>query len=183
MKQSRSLLGLGLVFVALVVLVIVQSEQPTPNISAGSTAAAAQRVFTGWTATDVLALKWWSPLRENEITLNRNNDGSWRVSGSTQPVDENFASASLATVARLPYNQIIEGVDAERYEEYGLTEEGVELVIQIILLDGRTHAVLVGGATPLAGAGFYALVDDKPEIYVIPAEPVAFLMYYLDKFE
>ena len=87
------------------------------------------------------------------------------------------ASAIARTFALLPYGRSINIVADTDLSAYGFTETP-HLLFQIILVDGGGHVIAVGGLTP-DGSAYYALVDERDEIFLLERGPVDFLDGYI----
>jgi hypothetical protein len=79
-------------------------------------------------------------------------------------------------MALLPYVGIVTAADAD-ITLYGFQPEGI-LSLEIALADGATHAVAIGYRTPTA-SGYYAFVDDRPELYILDRAPIDYLISQL----
>jgi hypothetical protein len=50
--------------------------------------------------------------------------------------------------------------------------------VEFVQVDGTSHALAIGFRTP-SETGYYALVDNRPEIYILERAPVDFLISVL----
>jgi len=111
------------------------------------------------------------------MTLVRTTEG-WQMVEIDQAIDQDVAESLATTAAILPYVQQIQNADETAFASYGLTTETLQILIKVILEDGTQHGVAVGYPTA-DGFGFYAVVDEREAVYVVPREPINFLAVYL----
>lgn len=183
MRKHRGLI-LGLIaFVVLLALAFLQSQQgpllrpapvqPTPR----PTSAAPEdsgRLFTGWTAADVFALRLQDPHTGATRTIQRNEAGNWFITERPQAqLDQQIADTIINTIAIMPVLLTLADIDPTTYDQYGLTDDNVFILAQVILPD-REHVVAIGDVTPDA-RGHYALADDREAVYIVDARAVAYL--------
>lgn len=190
MKQNRSLLLLLLAFIILAGIALVQNQSlstPRPVATAVPSATSEpsinldQRIFADLDASAIVAWQVMDPLTQATMTFTRLDENLWESLEVGIEVDQQVANQLTFTAAVLPYLRILPDVGSERYAEYGLTVEDAYLLLSILLEDNSQHAVLIGDVTPERN-GHYALVDDRTEVYVLDARPVAFLTIYLRQF-
>ena len=99
-------------------------------------------------------------------------------------LNQNVLIAIVRTVLELSYTNTV-GIDSDtQLAEYGLTESRAQLFIQILLSTGEGHFIVVGAATPRRTA-YYALVDDRDQIFLVgnSPDPVGFLLHYLNEYQ
>ena len=62
---------------------------------------------------------------------------------------------------------------------------GALIVVSAVMKDESLHTLMVGNpvSTDSTTRGFYTVVDDREEIYIIPPEPILYLVQYLEAFE
>jgi hypothetical protein len=102
-------------------------------------------------------------------------DGVWTAPGSLGTLDTAQAEAVARTMVLLPYNDVLlEAPTEASLPDFGFTPEGV-LSIEILLTDGGAHAVAVGFRTPTEDT-YYALVDDRPDLYLLERGAVDYLI-------
>jgi len=77
------------------------------------------------------------------------------------------------------------GVKPSEYSQFGLSPTDALLVVTAVMLDGSYHTFVVGNpvSTDANTKGFYAVVDDNAEVYILPQPPVFYLVKYLQAFE
>ncbi len=176
MKRRSSLLIFLLVFVGLLVLTIGQNLTrvdvlPTPDVPF-------YQVFTDFVLLDVSAVRLRSPETGDTFAMAREpTTGVWQAISPEGSLNIETASAIGRTMVLLPYTRTISAPFGDDVETYGFTPEGI-LSIEIVLINGETHIVAVGYriATEL---GYYAFVDDRPELYILARAPIDYLINQL----
>ncbi|MCS6834522.1 MAG: DUF4340 domain-containing protein [Anaerolineae bacterium] len=173
MKQQRLTILLGLVFVVLAFLVL----GPALNMPATSTAvpsAETVRYVYDWPAEQILALvvdvRGVAPME-----LQR-EAGVWFSPATQALVDQQAAEGVARTLAQLPILSQLDEVPPERYAEFGLSRESLQMFIQVVRTDGTPHALVVGDRAP-DQRSYYVLVDDRPQIYQVLRDPLEFLAF------
>lgn len=155
--------------------------QPTPTQLPDSRDL--NTVFKGWTSDQVQALRLDDPRSPLDLTLTRREDGTWEFVTLAADVDQTVASQLAKTVTYLPYTDIFANVPEDEYADFGLDERGVWLLVQVVLTDDRQHVVAIGRRAPVVGGGYYALVDELPNVYVLDRGAVDYLGIYLQQFQ
>ncbi|MCK6577177.1 MAG: DUF4340 domain-containing protein [Anaerolineae bacterium] len=175
MTQRRTgLLILMVVFVGLLLLTLAQppletSHQPLTPV------APFYRVFPDLAVLDIMAMRIRSPETDDTFTLLRNEQGEWQVADRSGTLEEGAGTVLARTMALLPYTSEMQA--EPNLATYGFTPEGV-LAIEIVLVDGGSHAVAVGFRTPTE-QGYYAFVDDRPDLYILDRSAVDYLISQL----
>ncbi len=171
MKSDRRLLVIfGAVFVVLVALVLLQSqpiEEPSPY--------ADNRVFSGFTNTDVQAVRLNSPGEGLTFVLNRAVDGTWTAPEASGTLNAPVADLIARTMILLPYTSTLQ--PESDLSVYGFVPIA-GLTVEFVLTDGTTHGIVVGFRNPTE-TGYYAAVDDRVEIYILERAAVDFLISVL----
>lgn len=183
MKNRYLVMVLAVVLMALVAVAVWQAmprtSLPTTSATTGDMRDT-QTVFRGFTTEFIQALRIDDPYRDEDLILERNQEGQWRLAGrSDGTLDPLIADNIAKTVAFMPYQEIIGGIAATDYVNFGLNAESVWLQIQVILKTTETYNIAVGGLVPGSENGYYALIDDRPEIYVLNRGAVEYLEAYL----
>jgi len=190
MKNRSSLFILGGIFIALMIFTAIQMNRPravAPPAAAFDDGQIAQlenspnRIYIDWTDDDIQAVQLFSPLMDLTLTFSRLEDG-WEFPDIPRLPDQEVIQSLARTISILPFEYQIDGVQPAQYPEFGLTQNESVLFIQIIRNDGNLHIVAVGDLTSTED-GYYALVDDRREVYVIQRNAIAFLLYYLREFQ
>jgi hypothetical protein len=168
-RDRRTLLILFGVFVALALLVTLQARPP--ETSPYST----ERVFRGFSVDDIQAVRLHSEPESLTFTISRAADGAWTAPDASGRLNTDVAEVIARTMILLPYVTLLEaGDDLSVYGFVPLAGLGVEFVLS----DGTAHAVVVGFRNPTE-TGYYALVDERPEIYILERAAVDFLISVL----
>lgn len=140
-----------------------------------------QTVFRHITPEVIHALRIDDPRSERDLILENDGQGSWRLVGVPNPtaLDPVVAANIAKTVAFIPYVQILPPEDARDLAHFGLTSETFWLQIQVILTTMETRNIVVGHLVPGSRDGYYALVDERAEVYVLNRGAVDYLAVYL----
>ena len=193
MKNRGTLLALMLIFAVLTVFLVVQNSQIenhannvlTPSGLQLNEDAGIQRVYNDISESDIQAFRIEDPLTQQQITMQRNPAGEWQIpTDATLEIDQEVAEGIAKTISLMPYTDTIGGVEPDKYGEFGLNQRDALLFILFTTGDGEPHVVAIGNLTSTRD-GYYALVDDRQDIYVISREPdpIAFMLYYLNNSE
>jgi hypothetical protein len=178
--------GMLIIFLGLVAVALWQTNRQTPldnNIPATRDPLRESAIFSGWAATDIQALRIDDPFSERDVALARNPDGSWLVGDGGVTVDQTIADNVAKTVAFMPYTDIIAGLPASEFVNYGLSVESIWLQIQVILTNNEQHVIAIGGRVPVADGGYYALVDERTEVFVLNRGAVDYLGIFLQQYQ
>lgn len=196
MKAQSSLVVLGVIFVALVGLIILQGETqsggagvpPAMRVDIDTSEAEmgldivsppgdVSRIFGDLRANNIQAIRFEDARHDDALTLLRREDGDWMALELSSAINQNIAEALAQTIATLSYKDTLMNITPERYHEFGLTLDTVFLLISIIREDGEMNIVAIGRRTP-DGRAHYLLIDERDAIYTAPVEPIAFLLTY-----
>ncbi|MEL6272874.1 MAG: hypothetical protein AAFR22_23920, partial [Chloroflexota bacterium] len=177
----RLLLTLGLVFVVLVGILLLQiggvpqfGAQPTPDPFGDI-----QRVLTDFTVVDIQAVRIGSPNTGEEFLITRSSDGTWTAPDVAGTLDAEVATAIARTMVILPYSGTVPLQEDTELAQFGFVVQNPRAVsVEILLVDGSTHALFFGGLTPLQDA-FYAIVDEREQLYLVDPRAVEFLRLQL----
>jgi len=181
--KSRSLFaGMALCLVVLVAVALWQGA-PRPAPPTPTPTADLRDIFTvfeGIASADIQALRVDDPQSDRDLILERTPDGQWRLAGyDDDTLDQLIAENIARTVAFMPFVEVVPALPLERYADYGLTPEMFWLQIQAILKDGRELTIGIGAAAAIPEGGYFAVVDDRPDVYVLNRGAVDFLYIYL----
>jgi hypothetical protein len=168
----RTLSVLALVFAVLLIITVIQTAestkpQPLPF----------QRVYPEIIDDNIQAVRLRDPNTDATFTISRAADGTWIAPNQTRTLNQNTAVLIARTVALLPYDRTLLLPQASDLSDYGFNPNGM-LAVEAVLMSGETHGVLVGTLAPSA-AVYYALVDDRPEIYLLHRAAIDFLITQL----
>jgi hypothetical protein len=177
MKNNRTLLILLAVFIALAIVLAYQMSRPMLPATAPTPGVSGARVFPDLTLQGIQGIRLRSPETGATFALSRGADGAWTAPGSVGMLDPRGADGIARTMVLLPYNATLTPPPDIDMATYGFTPEGV-LSIEILLTDGGAHAVAVGYRTPTEDT-YYALVDDRPDVYLLERAAVDFLILAL----
>ncbi|MDX2160786.1 MAG: hypothetical protein SF162_05625 [bacterium] len=175
MSQRRPLLILIVAFVALLVItLIVQRVPPTSNLPAATPFYF--RVYPDLTVDDLQVVRIQDATSGEQFTIRRTPENAWATdSGGT--VVQTTADLIARTIVLLPYTQTLDLPPPEERARYGFIE-GQGLLITALLNDGSSRIIAVGAFTP-TGTSYFALVDDRTDLYVIERAAVDFLIVQL----
>lgn len=175
-NNRRTLFVLFAAFIGLAVLMLLQNNQQNASVTPTPTSDRAfLRVFPDVAVLDIASIRLLNPNSSQTFTIGRLEDGSW-----TSPdgeLEENAGTNIARTIALLPYESIVQPEDPGDLTGFGFAPSGY-MFIQVLLVDGTSHTVAVGGLTP-AGSHYFALVDDIPGVYLLVREAVAYLISQL----
>jgi hypothetical protein len=132
-------------------------------------------IFPELAAIEVSAINLYDPTSGTALTMSRGGDGRWTEDGTGREVSPALVSQLAQTLVRLSYSEMIALEADTDLEDYGFSPAG-RLYIEFLEVDGTLHAVAVGDLLPDRDAGYYALVDDRPHLYVIPRGAADFLL-------
>lgn len=172
--NRRTLIILLFIFIALAGVALLQSRltapvEETPYL----------RVFPDLAVLDIQAVRLRDPNSDLEFTISRGTDGQWTApnAAAEESLDADAASNIARTVVLLHYQRTLPLDGSTRLAEYGFAPNG-GFFIEVVLPDGNGHVVAVGA---LSGSRtvYYALVDDRQEIYLLERAPVDYLITQL----
>jgi hypothetical protein len=183
-QNRRSIAIFAVIFVVLLGVAALQGvgvslrgmfgSKPTPDPFGGM-----PRVLTDFTVLDIQAIRIGSPLTGDELLLSRAEDGRWTAPDAEGELDGETATLIARTMVLLPYLETIHIKDDTVLADFGFVSQNpLALTVEVLLVDGTTHAVFFGGLTPLQDA-FYMIVDDRNEIYLVMPQAVEFLRLQL----
>ena len=164
----RLLLVLLGVFALLLAVALYQNSQ-----QASESSLPFERVYPDLTEADLQAVRLRNPESNETFTINRSGGGTWTSPDHEGALDQSVAASIARTIVLLPYDRTLPVVGDEALSDYGFEADG-RLSIEILRVDGGTHAVLVGSRAP-SDVLYYGLVDDRAEIYLLHRGAVDFL--------
>ncbi len=188
MMQRRSLLLLVAVFGILVVAVALQSNSPqaqqqplqmlpTPSPEATVPSGTLLRIFPDLTVLDIQAIRLEDPLSGDQITLQRDSNGEWSAPDLDGELDTDAATAIARTIVLLPYERSINILSDTNMDDYGFGTQG-QFLIQFVLTNQEGHGIIIGSEAE-SEPTYYALVDNRDEIFRIERGPIDFLNQFL----
>jgi hypothetical protein len=186
MNNRRTLLALVVIFGVLVIIATLQGNPPAPGLQSSPlpspTAAIPQgtllRVFPDITVLDIQAIRILNPVTGQTFTIQRGQAGQWYAPGIEGELDSSAASGIARTIVLLPYGRSINILATTNLDDYGFGETG-QYLIQIILSNGEGHGIIIGAADA-SDPVYYALVDERDEIFRIERGPVDYLIQFLN---
>lgn len=184
MRRIPTALILLVLLGALAAVALVQNSQlagqriartPTPD------PRDVQTVFRNVFPEVIQAFRIDDPTSDRDLILENDGQGGWRLVGVPDPtaLDPVVAANLAKTVSFIPYVQILPRTDDMELAHFGLTSETFWLQIQVILTTMETRSIVVGNLVPGTRDGYYALVDDRQEIYILNRGAVEYLAVYL----
>lgn len=186
MKSSRTPLILLAIFAALVGGLLLQNAALTDSPMPIGTAAPAitplptgdlLRVFPDLAVLDIQAIRLEDSLSGDSFTMVRDDAGRWSALDQASPLDPEAATAIARTIVLLPYGRSLNIIPTTDFESFGFEPAG-GMLIQVVLWDGGGHIIAVGGLSPDAPV-YFALVDERDEIFLIERGAVDFLKRFL----
>ncbi len=180
MKSRRNLFILAAVFAILLVVTLLQNQRMVlvPGAPTPLPTGIYRRVFPQMAVLDIQAIRLENPQSGDNFTISRAADGTWTAPDSEQMLDTEVATTIAQTVVLLPYEGTVTLTEDSDLEGYGFQSDP-RLFIQVLLSNGDAHIVAIGELTPSAAA-FYALVDERDEVYLLDARAVAYLLTTLE---
>ena len=173
-KTLYSLMGL---FASLGVLVFLQTRiltPPSPTSNPASTPIVSLIRLYDWSPDALQALS----LEVRDIApLQLQRQGElWISPLSDQSINQQAVQDVAFTLSELPVIDVFDGIEPDRYGEFGLSRVDYLMIIQLVLQDGTPHALIVGQRTS-DEQGYYAIVDDRPQVYVLGRGAIEFLAF------
>lgn len=174
MTNRRGLIILAMVFVALAALLAIQNNQHPVGVTPTPTFITQNTVFNDFTVDSIQAVRLRSPETGKTFIISRTADNSWAAPESTGQLNLKEAAIIAATMVQLPYQRTLPLPAKTDLSTYGFTPEGI-LSVEILLTNGHTHVVAVGYRT-VSAESYYALVDDRSEMYLLQRPAIDYLI-------
>jgi hypothetical protein len=180
MTNRRNIIILAVVFAILVAITRLQNEQIvlSPGAPTPFPTGVYRRVFPEMAVLDIQAIRLENPLTGNTFTISRAADGTWTAPESEQTLDTDVATMIAQTVVLLPYEGTVTLTEDSDLDMYGFQSQP-RLLVQVLMSSGDAHIVAIGEVTP-SQAAFYALVDERDEVYLLDGRAVAYLVTTLE---
>lgn len=166
----RTLIVLAAVFAVLVVVNLIQTAE-----SGKPQRLPFERVYPNMDDDDVQAVRLRDPSTDSTLTITRASDGTWLTTDHEGTLNQNSAAIIARTIALLPYDRTVPQIGD--LSDYGFDPDGI-LALEAVLTSGETHGVLVGALAP-SSTVYYALVDNRLEIYLLHRAAIDFLIIQL----
>lgn len=174
MKQQRTLIILGAVLALVLIIGIAQTAlQNQPELEPTPTPNEMVTLFSGWGPKNVFAVNIYEPVAQVGLTVTRNNSGLWELVEFSGMLSQEEGDLVASTMAVFPVLRSLGTIEANRFDEYGLVQTDLTMILSVILKDGTEHSIAVGDLNATSD-GFYALVDEDPTLYVVDARPIAY---------
>ncbi len=165
---------LAVIFFAMLIVTALRSGSINPNEQQAQNEYPFARVFTTFNEDDILALRLYDPANQTGFAILRTQAGDWSAPDHEGQLDQRSAALLARTVALLPFDRVLAPPSRDELPNYGFAPTGI-LLIQVVLMDGREHAVAVGARNPDA-TSYYGLVDSRPELYLLGRPPIDYLI-------
>jgi hypothetical protein len=187
MKNSHSITVLVGLFVVLTLLVISQNTvqaPPLPPVAPSEAPASISedgsliRAFPELTVLDIQAIRLQNIASGAQLTLSRDSQGNWTAPELEGDLDNEAVTNIARTLVLLPYGRSINIVEDTDLDNYGF-ENSADLLFYILGVSGETHTIAVGDLTD-SQAAYFALIDERDEIFQIERGAVDFLRNFID---
>ncbi|MBE0689276.1 MAG: hypothetical protein IH587_04035 [Anaerolineae bacterium] len=173
-EGRRTLLVLAAIFGLLLAVTLLrnrpQDQATTPSLDD----LPFERVFPALTEGEIQAVRLQEMASDRFFTIIRDETGLWSAPDTPGVLDQEIAALIARTVVVLPVQSIFSLDGDPDLRDYGFDPDG-NLLIQVVLVDGSQHGIVVGGVAP-SGNGVYALVDDQHSMYLLERAAIAFLV-------
>lgn len=178
--RSRRMSGRGrLAVVALVIVIgVLFIIRPTPEPPFAKEDE--QPIFPDMAAVELVSMNIFDAINGAAMTITRDSNGVWFQEETGEAFDAREASLMAETLVMLSYRDVIPLEPDSPLEPYGF-DPSAQFFIEFLEADGTPHAVALGDVLPDRTKGYYALVDDRPAIYVIPRGAVDYLIQLLQE--
>ncbi len=194
MKNKRiTFIGLLGFFIILIGLIIVQNAQVSNennqrinvNLRENEVEFKNGLVYPDLNIDEIVLINIQDPVLESQVTLERSTNGIWRIWNDERSANQEYAESIGKTLGALPFSSRIGGVLPAEYGKFGLSPNDALLVVTAVMADESYHTFIVGNpvSTDENVEGFYAVVDDHTEVYILPKQPILYLVQYLQVFE
>jgi hypothetical protein len=181
--MKRRMAGLLLLlggFVGMVALLVLSGQQEDiPFLPTAPPATSIPQVYETIEFGDINAVRLEDPNSDRAITYVLADDGQWvspELAGQT--LDQAEIRLLLRTLDVLPYERRFPLDDDADLTQYGFQQLSAFMFVQFVTVDDSEHFLIIGdpidptAETPI----FYALVDDRPDVYLIDGGAVFYLV-------
>lgn len=141
----------------------------------------ARDLFGGVGVDDITAIQLVDPNSDRRLVLAMTTDDEWIMPASpASQIDQRTARLIARTVADMPYQRSF--IAEQSLTQYGFRPDGTHsFSVLFITRANEEHAILIGNPTGdieqrTPGSGFYALVDEREALYIIPYDPIFYLI-------
>lgn len=186
MMRRNSLSGLLILILIAVgmgalLLLDEQRDDVAPIRATTAPTAPARDLFGGVGVDDITAIQLVDPNSGRRLALVMTTDDEWIMpEAPARQIDQRTARLIARTVADMPYQR--DFIAEQALSHYGFRADGAHsFSVFFITRSNEEHAVLIGNPTGdierrTPGAGFYALVDEREALYIIPYDPIFYLI-------
>jgi hypothetical protein len=183
--RRRLLLLIG-AFISLVAVAFLQGRsnvpQPTaipPTVEAATTPTLPPllRIFPEMTVLDIQAIRIEDPNSGEFITLTRDESDNWIAPDVAGELDADTASDIARTIVLLPYSRSINITSQTVLSDYGFDPNG-QLFVSLVMKNGDGHVLAIGTLSETDPV-YFALLDERDEIFEVERGPVEFLRNFL----
>jgi hypothetical protein len=179
--NRRLLIILGVVFMALTAITLLQNRQLTIENSAIPTEARFAS-FVGrdlnMTVLDIQAIRLRDPQTDTDFVISRDSSGNWTAPNSEGSLDGDAASNIATTVVLMPYQQTVTLTEDTDLTQYGFRPEGI-LSVEVLLTQNESGHVIAVGALSPSVLEYYVLIDDQPQLFLMERGAVDYLITQL----
>lgn len=194
MKYNRTtIIILLLVFFGLIALIIMQGAQRNQQETSSTNAPLRNNeielsqglLFPDLDVDAIVLINIQDPVLKSQVTIEQSTNGVWRVLNGEGQANQEYARSIADTLRQLPYVMRIGGIEPAKYAEYGISQSDALLVVSVIFKDESMHVFVVGNpvSTDSETEGFYAVADEEKDVFILPPQPVLFLVQYLEAYE
>jgi hypothetical protein len=184
-RRPGFLLILLTVFIVLAAIVWLQGPQRQPavsqRISATNESIFSQfpRVYPNLTEAELQAIQIEVPSTGQSFTIARDDQRRWFAPGYEGALDPEAAIVIPRTIQYLIYTSTVPYPENGDLRQYGLAPLPVVL-ISFITINGQQHVIATGYDAAPGYIDFYALVDNREEIYLLQRSPIDQITSYLE---
>ncbi len=186
MIPRRRLLLLSGLFVLLLAAAFLQgrNNNPQPTLVPPTAAETVTptllpllQLFPDIVVLDIQAIRIEDPNTGDSITLIRDASDNWTAPDSEGQLDTNAASDIARTIVLLPYSRSINITSQTILSDYGFDPNG-QLFISLVMKNGEGHILAIGALSETEPV-YYALLDERDEIFEVERGPVDFMRNFL----
>ena len=167
-------------FVVMAVLVVVSGERDSlPFLPTAAPATPVPQVFSTVNYDDIGAVRLEDPNSGRAITYALGQDGRWSSPDlAGQSLDQDEIRLMLRTIDVLPYERSFDIEEDTDLTQYGFQANTSYFFVQFVTVDDEDHFVVIGNPVDpdINPPTFYALIDNRPEVYLIEGGPIFFLV-------
>jgi hypothetical protein len=187
-NQRTFLMVLGVLFMLLLGVALAQTINLNNAFNVSLTPTLDQRIinslFRDWNDDNVIAVRLDDPLNDIDMVINRISDTEWQLQGeAVEQINQETLDLIVKTVAYIPFTDILRDIPDTNLSNFALTEDLIWLQIQVILDNNDTHVIALGARVPMVDGGYYALVDDRQEVFVLNRGAVDYLALNFQQYQ